>query len=336
MIPAADRFSGFIVGQCLGDALGFLVEGEPPRDCARYAHGTIRTGRLPRRSGNGPAFGQYSDGSQMARELMESYVACDGFDADDFARRIAALFTENRIVGHGRATQEAALRLASGIPWRHAGTPAPAAGNASAMRAGILGLVYGDLPETLVQIVHDQGIMTHADPRCSAGAITVAGAIALASRDVYPDGEAFFGPLRHWSQKIEPTLAGGLRKLEELLSAPKEQVAEAVSHIGLPPGVDSQWRGGISAFVVSSVLWALYAFLKHPDDFALAVALAIEAGGDVDTTAAMTGAMVGARRGLAGIPADLAAHLNDRGAWRRDDLVALALACQRTASRQQA
>jgi hypothetical protein len=128
-------------------------------------------------------------------------------------------------------------------------------------------------------------------------------------------------------------LASGLRRLKELLGTPKEQAAEAVSRIGLPPGVDSQWRGGISAFVVSSVLWALYAFLKHPDDYRLAVALAIEAGGDVGTTAAMTGALVGARMGLSAIPSDLASRLNDRGTWRNDDLLALATACHETASR---
>jgi ADP-ribosylglycohydrolase len=203
------------------------------------------------------------------------------------------------------------------------------------MRAGVLGLIYGDQPDVLIRLAHDQGVITHADPRCSAGAVTVAGAIALASRNVCPDGEAFLAPLCRWSQQIEPSLASGLRRLQELLCVPKEQAAEAISRIGLPPGVDSQWRGGISAFVVSSVLWALYAFLKHPDDFNLAVALAIEAGGDVDTTAAMAGAMVGARKGLSAIPTDLAAHLHDRGAWRKDDLTTLAIACHETASRNQ-
>jgi ADP-ribosylglycohydrolase len=262
---------------------------------------------------------------------MESYVACSGFDASDFARRIADLFTENRIVGRGHATEEAVLRLSAGIPWTQSGTPAPAAGNASAIRAGVLGLIYGDQPDTLIRLAHEQGMITHADPRCSAGAVALAGAIALASRNVHPDGAAFLTPLCQWCQQIEPTLASGLRRLKELLRTPKEQAAEAISRIGLPPGVDSQWRGGISAFVVSSVLWSLYAFLKHPDDFSLAVALAIEAGGDVDTTAAMAGAMVGARLGLAALPSDLAAHLNDRGTWRKDDLIALATACFETA-----
>ncbi|HSL00379.1 MAG TPA: hypothetical protein VK869_08580 [Rubrobacteraceae bacterium] len=37
-----------------------------------------------------------------------------------------AEFSEGRIVGRGRATEEAAERLARSVPWAEAGTPAPA------------------------------------------------------------------------------------------------------------------------------------------------------------------------------------------------------------------
>src|SRR5574337_1227567 len=107
MIPAADRFSGFIIGQCLGDALGFLVEGETPHVCSRYAREVVRQGKVPRQTRDGYAFGQYSDLSQMARELMESVVVCQGFDPADYARRIAALFAENRVIGRGHTTEAA-------------------------------------------------------------------------------------------------------------------------------------------------------------------------------------------------------------------------------------
>lgn len=332
MIPAVDRFCGFIVGQCLGDALGFPVEGEPPHACADYAGELLRSARPPERNREGFAFGQYSDQSQMARELMESYVVCGGFNAEDYAKRIAALFTEDRVVGRGRTTEAAALRLAAGIPWQQAATPPPWAGNASAMRAGMLGLLHGDDPDALIHLAGEQGRITHGDPRCAAGAVAIAGAIALASRDARPDAESFVAPLVHWCQRVEPSLASGLRRLAELRSAPKDHVVETISRIGLPPGVDSQWRGGISAFVVSSVLWALYAFLKHPDDFIPAAALAIEAGGDVDAPAAIAGALVGARRGLSALPQDLAGQLNDRGNWRLADLLELARACHEVAT----
>jgi ADP-ribosylglycohydrolase len=333
MIPSIDHFSGFIIGQCLGDALGFLVEGEAPHDCARYADEVVRPARLPRERREGYVFGQYSDESQMARELMESYVVCASFDPDDYAKRIAALFAEERVVGHGRTTEAAALRLVAGVPWIEAGTPPPAAGNASAMRAGIIGLLWGDDPETLIATATQQSLITHGDSRCSAGAIAMAGAVGLAARGVHPHDRKFLGTLEQWTQSIEPSLSSGLRRLHSLLSTPWEQAAETISRIGLPPGVDSQWRGGISAFVVSSILWSLYAFLRHPDSFTEAVALAIGAGGDVDTTAAMTGALVGARKGLKAIPHELSTHLNDHGGWRRDDLLELARTCHEVRSR---
>lgn len=327
MTPIADQFVGFILGQCLGDALGFLVEGEPPHVCAQYADDVIATGRVPGQSRDGYTFGQYSDESQMARELMESYVACAGFDPDDYARRIAALFSEDRVVGRGRTTEEAAQRLAAGVAWQQAGTPSPAAGNASAMRAGIIGLIYADNPEAMIACARQQSLITHRDDRCAAGAVAMAGAVSLAARGVSPDLAAFLPPLRRWTRRVEPSLSTSLRQMEALMTGPWEHAAEAISRIGLPPGVDSQWRGGISAFVVSSVLWALYAFLKHPDDFTAAVGLAIRAGGDVDTTAAMAGALVGARLGANAIPKGLAQHLNDHGNWRCEDLSVLAGAC---------
>jgi ADP-ribosylglycohydrolase len=331
MTPDADRFSGLIVGQCLGDALGFLVEGEAPHICARYAAEVVRPGRLPHQTREGYVFGQYSDESQMARELMESYVASGGFDPADYAKRIAALFSENRVVGRGRTTEQAARRLAQGVPWHQAGTPSPMAGNASAVRAGVIGLLQSAAPARLTEWACQQSIITHADPRCSAGAVAMARAVAMAAGNVPPEG--FLAPLREATQQIEPSLATALKRLEELLPQPSAHASEVISRLGLPPGVDSQWRGGVSAFVVSSILWALYAFLKHPDSFTEAVALAIEAGGDVDSTAAMVGALVGARRGLSALPQDLAGRLNDGGNWRYHDLVTLARDCHEVASR---
>ena len=31
-----DRYTGCLLGQCLGDALGFVVEGYPREDCTEY------------------------------------------------------------------------------------------------------------------------------------------------------------------------------------------------------------------------------------------------------------------------------------------------------------
>jgi ADP-ribosylglycohydrolase len=289
----ADRFAGCLIGQCLGDALGFVVEGQAPAVCRLYVDGVLK-GLAPLTKGRGPfPIGQYSDDSQLARELLQSYVARRGFDPADYARRVAAIFSEGRIVGRGRATEQAAERLAAGVPWDEAGTPAPSAGNGSAMRAGPVGLLYFDKPDALIAAAHDQGRITHADPRCSAGAIAIAGAVALALDDAPIDPARFLGELAAWCERIEPSFADWL----------------------------------ISPFVVPSVLWSLYAFLRTPDDYWETVCTAIRVGGDVDTTAAMAGAIGGARLGLAALPAEFTRRLTDQGTWGYDELVALAKEC---------
>ena len=50
--------------------------------------------------------------------------------------------------------------------------------------------------------------------------------------------------------------------------------------------------------------------------------VAIAVGGDVDTTAAMTGAIAGAHSGIKAIPADLTRRLNDQGTWGKEALIA--------------
>src|SRR5262245_4871171 len=138
--PDVNKFAGCLIGQCLGDALGFIVEGQPTAACSSYVDDVVRTGNVGHlRRGRYP-FGQYSDDSQLARELVLSIVDRGNFDAVDYAGRIAALFREDRIVGRGLATQAAADRLIRGIPWHEAGAPPPSAGNGSAMRAGPVGL----------------------------------------------------------------------------------------------------------------------------------------------------------------------------------------------------
>jgi len=158
---AVNRYSGCLVGQALGDALGFPVEGYPPDTCAGYVDEVLRPRNLERAVRAPYRFGQYTDDTQLARELAISLIACGGLQPGHYAARIAAMFTDGRIVGRGRATEEAALRIAAGVPWEAAGAPAPSAGNGSAMRAAPIGLLYARDPAGLVAAADQQGCITH-------------------------------------------------------------------------------------------------------------------------------------------------------------------------------
>jgi ADP-ribosylglycohydrolase len=332
--PSEEQFRGCLVGQALGDALGFVVEGKPPEVCREYADGVL--GWDNDLAGAWFSVGQYSDDTQLARELMRSYAALGRFEPEDYALRIRAIFSEGRIVGRGRSTEEAASRLARGVPWYEAGTPPPSAGNGSAMRAGPVGLLFHDDPEGLVRAAAEQGIITHADPRCSAGAIAVAGAVSLALHGRPVEPAPFLARLAELTEETEPRFASSLRRLTRWIPLPPEEAVSRISAEGLeadPSRGSEPGLRGIPPFVVGSVLWSLYSFLKSPDDYRKTIRTAIAVGGDVDTTAAMAGAISGARLGLAAVPGPLAHRLTDRGTWGLAALIDLADECHKTKQR---
>ncbi len=133
---------------------------------------------------------------------------------------------------------------------------------------------------------------------------------------------AFLAQLAEWAGTVEETVGDALNLLPRWIELAPDNVVARIIDAGQPDF--RHGHEGISPFVTESVLWSLYAFLRTPDDFTGAIHTAIIAGGDVDTTAAMTGAIAGARNGLEAIPPALVERLTDQGSWGAAQLVALA------------
>ncbi len=162
-----DCLAGALLGLALGDALGFVVEAAPPEDAASYVDGWLRTGRAGERAHPRFPFGQYSDDTQLARALLLGIREAGGWDTAAFARQVAGLFREGRDVGAGPGTRAAAHRLMDGTGWEASGTPAPYAGNGSAMRVAPLGVLFATDVAMLRSAAAAQSWVTHQDPRCA-------------------------------------------------------------------------------------------------------------------------------------------------------------------------
>jgi ADP-ribosylglycohydrolase len=191
------------------------------------------------------------------------------------------------------------------------------------MRAAPLGILFRDDAPRMVRAAREQSVVTHGDPRCSAGAIAVAGAAALASSVERIRGAEFLGQLAAWVEEEAPTVAQAILAVTPWLDLAPADAARCLHRAGLDTAYADSWRG-ISAFVTPSVAWSLYAFLRTPDDYWTTICTAIAVGGDTDTMAAMAGAISGARGGAEALPQSLLAALNDRGGWTAEDLERLA------------
>jgi ADP-ribosylglycohydrolase len=333
--PSEDSFTGCIVGQCLGDALGFPVEGAPADSCALYIEkvldGLMDGSFGPEKIDIEPyRFGQYTDDSQLARELMISYATCGAFDPEDYARRIADLFHNHKVVGAGIATSQAALRLQDGVLWTESGEPPPYAGNGTAMRAGPVGLIFGNDVAKMIEVAHDQSRITHKDPRCSAGSVAIAGAVALACRSDEIDIDSFLTSLSEWVGVYHSEFALYIQELSIWTRLEPGAAVRPISERGKEEAYSDDWQF-ISPFVIPSVLWSLYSFLRSPESYWATIMTAIACGGDVDTTAAMAGAISGAHVGLERLPGHMAEFVNDRDDWGYAELVRLAETCYNVA-----
>ena len=282
-----DRYAASMLGLALGDALGAPAEGGILERAAWRVVVLARGGDLT-----------WTDDTQMAIGLAESLLSCEGLDAD----RLAFLWAESIQPwrGYGPGARKLLARIAGGESWREANRaifPDGSFGNGAAMRAAPLGLYYLDRPDLLPKAADRAAEITHAHPIGREGGVLIARATALA--------------LDESCEAVE-----FLERLaaESTLTEYRERLEVARRWVDAPPPLaEVRDRLGHSVRADESVVTAIHLFVRHEnDDIEALVGSCVELGGDVDTIAAMAGALLGARRGSSVLSESLLERLEER------------------------
>ncbi|MFF1648068.1 ADP-ribosylglycohydrolase family protein [Streptomyces sp. NPDC058240] len=276
--PAAARRS--LEGLSLGDAFGerwFPLFREP-----RRAFDEIKARRTPEE----PVW-HWTDDTALARALLRVLDEHGRVEQDRLALCFALAFEADpaRGYGHGMHILLPEL-LASPADWR---TLAPelfeggSLGNGAAMRVAPLGArFHQDLELTAGQAAL-QAAVTHAHPEGIAGAVAVAVAAALSVR-----GEFTLAAVA--DRTPEGLVRDGLRRAVDVPFATEPWKAADLLGNGQRIRADD------------TVPFALWTAARHPDDLEAALWATAEGLGDVDTTCAITGGVVGAATGVGGVP----------------------------------
>lgn len=305
--PRQDQFEGALVGCAVGDALGAPLEGWPRERIAELPSVTDRYRPLSRRNGRSPfPNGQYTDDTQLTVAITRSLVARGTVDGADIAREFAALWRSGEIVGAGPVADRAVRRLIEGVRWQDAAVADDLPLNGAAMRIAPIALWHCDRPDRLADDVATASVVTHRHPLAIDAAMAVASAVAYAATastiETPPVLDAVAASVR------DPGFAGHIAKLGDWLRLPELAALEAIADTGQRPGA----RGfGIPALAEPTALAALYAFLRSPRDYVATIDCALRIGGDVDTIAAIAGAMSGAHNGVGAIPGHLVRGVKD-------------------------
>jgi len=267
--------SSVLLGTAIGDALGVPFETKLANYEALVAWdgetflGSEHHGLKP---------GQYSDDTQMSLMVAESLIKSHGFNPDDLAERYVDWIMSGRARGYGKTTMLAIQNLVNGKHWSESGI-AGSYGNGTAMRAAPFGVYFrNDLP-SLISICKMDSAITHASDEAEAGSIAIGMAAAYA---VNRESEGLLDEL--WRVLPDSKVKSIIYSLDSLIDSPHITPEQALRVIGT------------KADVRQSVPAALYCFLKFRT-YGAAIEAAIRAGGDTDTTAAIVGALFGARDG---------------------------------------
>lgn len=300
---------GALIGCAVGDALGAPIEGWSREEIAMLEGLTDHYRPLPRRKAGSQAhypLGQYTDDTQLTVAIARSLVARGAVDGAEIAREFAALWRSGEIVGAGPVADRAVKRLIEGVRWQDAAVADDLPLNGAAMRIAPVAMWDCDRPDRLADDVATASVVTHRHPVAIDAAMAVATAVAHAATSSAIETPVFLDAVVASVQSNG--FAGHIQGLGDWLQSAEQTALEAIADTGQRPGD----RGfGIPALAEPTVLASLYAFLRSPNDYVATVDCALRIGGDVDTIAAIAGAMSGAHNGVGAIPGHLVNGVKD-------------------------
>lgn len=257
-----DRARGALIGAAVGETLGLPVEGRSRKEiAARF--GRI-TGHLA------PA--AMGEDSLLTLITADSVLAGPTDHPAHFARRLIG--AQRRLAG--RATGATRRSLLQGAPWWEAA--AGSAGTAAAARCAAFGLRWAGDPRRAAYEAALSAMVTHRHPAAVSAAAAVAAGVALAAGGSGPLDSAWLAEAADICSGFTQRAVKGVRldaRLKQMPAAPPDQ------------------NGPLATEAVPAAFW--YAVnARTPEE---GVLTAVNAGGDADTIAAMTGAFLGARYG---------------------------------------
>lgn len=288
MDDVRQRVIGCVVGLALGDAFGapfeFRRRGEIPHPLPAFEQGWM-----------GFAPGHWTDDTAMVRNLCRSLVERGRLDPGDVLQRhLDWLATDPPDVGN--LTRRVLGGIRDGVPdaaERYVSERGPevSAGNGSVMYCAPLGAFRAARPELLLEEAPALSAITHWDERCRTACLAVTLAVAALVR-----GGGYREAVQHAVRNVLDREGG-------------EELGYLVGEAGRGRPIDGPDMG----FALFTAGIGLQLAVEGAS-FEEGVRYVVSLGGDTDTNAAVTGALLGALHGRGGLPPAWLEKLADRQA----------------------
>jgi poly(ADP-ribose) glycohydrolase ARH3 len=284
-----DQFMGVVIGLAVGDALGSAWEGITSD--LIYEMGPAD--KIVAHDSGETIF--YTDDTQMMIGVVQALLERGEIETHSLAAKFAANYHPDR--GYGQGARQIINAIGAGDDWEKVASTVfegqGSLGNGAAMRVAPLGLYFAPDIDMVATQAALSAVPTHCHEIGIDGARIMAVAAALAAMSY---GQAF--NRKEFLQVLLPV-------------AQTEEFQWQIGHALQLSPFDSLASFGNSLEAHRSVMTSIMCFVDSPDNYCEAVSRAIGQGNDVDTLAAMAGALSGARLGIDAVPARLIECLED-------------------------
>ncbi|HAO54009.1 MAG TPA: hypothetical protein DCR03_00260 [Gammaproteobacteria bacterium] len=302
------QFIGALVGCAIGDALGAPIEGwtrekilglDGLTERYRQVHHKNRNIHFP--------MGQYTDDTQLTLAIVRGILDYGEVDGGAIAAQFVKLWESKEIVGAGVVATNAVQRLIRGIPWNEAALSDDEPWNGAAMRIAPIGVWNHDRPERMKGDVFTTSVITHRHPQAISGALAIAGAVSFVVTHEKFSANELLTAIADIVVTSDRELAEHVLLISDWIALPEIEALHCLDALmSEESNLSRDGWFGVPVMTEPTVLMALYAFIRSPNDFTQTVETALCAGGDVDTTAAIAGAISGAYNGVSALPRSLA------------------------------
>lgn len=285
--------AGALTGLAIGDALGAPWEFKNPTLVrqANWKGDFVATPRSRLKAG------QWTDDTKMALALSFALVDSAAFDPEVVASKYIGWYNSGDLRGIGNQTNTAISNMIMGEELNKCGAidntigyrDSRYCGNGTVMRVAPIGIFLRDNIDEMIKAAAVDAILTHDH----IDAVDSSVALCLAMQIQDPEDL-----LKELSNHISTTgnVYTEIKRATELIGNDPYTVGSMIKN------------DGCAHRTIASALWCAW---KYPDNFRDSVVEAVKMGGDADTRAAITGAIMGAKLGFDGIPKEYIKGVED-------------------------
>lgn len=321
-----NKINGSIFGSFLGDAIGFLFEGQKQSFIKDYIK-HIESGEIKNyfrgydNITNGPIhndnidkciwsnkFGQITDDSQLTMLVIENICENDGlFNIKNFGFQIMDLFDNKKIVGYGSTTKKFAENLSRGVNYNYCGVNSTS--NGSVMRSDIFGLLFfNKTDDELFKCVEKQSLLTHLNYQSLACSLCVSFTIKYIMNNKIIEDDMLLYYLYTKIRTINIDVANAILNMKNILNYNHNDAYKLVKKYET-----IKWGNEcLSSCSLTTLMWGLYSFLKNKNNFKNCLLSSLKVGGDVDTIGKIACSFSGCYLGIDKLPRSFLTYLHDK------------------------